>query len=98
MKNKIWIYVVGGIIVLLLIGIVVFSSGILNKNASKNSEHKQKNSSLDKYRSENIPEDCRLPNGDSDVGWWKQHLSHHEPTWYCLKYYGTSIEEMKGGK
>jgi len=47
MKNKIRIYVVGGIIVLLLIGVVVFSSGILNKNTSKNSEHKQKNSSLD---------------------------------------------------
>lgn len=98
MKNKVWIFVGAGIILLLLVGGLVFSSGILNANVSKNFKSEQTNPELEKYRSDEIPEDCRLPEYESDIEWWKQHLSHHEQTWYCLEYYGTSIEELNGDK
>ncbi len=42
---------------------------------------------LAKYRSEDIPEDCRLADYDNDVKKWAEHLSHHENTRYCLEYY-----------
>ena len=45
------------------------------------------NVDLSKYRSESIPEDCRLPGYESDVEAWKEHLSHHQNTLYCLDYY-----------
>jgi len=98
MRNNLWAYFAGGIIVLLILGAIIFSFGFPNKDASKNLKSPEKNLSLEKYRSEDIPEDCRLPEGNSDVEWWKQHLSHHKPTWYCLDYYGTSIEEMTNQK
>jgi len=98
MGNKLWIYFGGGIILLLLVGFVVFSLGILNGNASKNFKSEQTNSKLEEYRSENIPVDCRLPEYESDLEKWEQHLSHHQQTWYCLDYYGTSIEELNGNK
>ena len=98
MENKILIYAGAGIILLLLIGSVVLSSGILNRNAPKNFKSEQTSPELEKYRSEDIPEDCRLPEYESDIEEWKQHLSHHEQTWYCLDYYGTSIEEINKDK
>ena len=99
MKNKVqWAYLIGGIaIIILVLGIVFAFSGVL-KRSPPGSLKQQGNQELSKYRSSDIPEECRLPEGDSDVEWWKQHLSHHEPTWYCLKYYGTTIEKMKGGE
>ena len=97
MENKNPIYIGAGIIILLLLGIVLLSSGILNGNTSKNFESEQiTNPELEKYRSKDIPEDCRLPNYENDVREWTEHLSHHKQTWYCLNYYGTSIEEMNG--
>ena len=42
---------------------------------------------LDKYRSEEIPEACRLPEDRDDIESWKQHLGHHQNTLYCLEYY-----------
>lgn len=98
MGNKVLIFVGIGIILLLLGGTIVFSSGILNGEVSKNIPSEQTNSELEKYRSKEIPEDCRLPEYEFDIEWWKQHLSHHEQTWYCLDYYGTSIQELKGDK
>lgn len=98
MKNKSWIYFLGGIILLLLVGSVILSSGIFNGDVSKDFKSEQISSELEKYRSEDLPEDCRLPEYESDIDSWKQHLSHHKPTEYCLEYYGTSIGEMKGGK
>ncbi len=86
MRNKMWMYVGGAIFVLLLIGSFVVGSGVLNRDTIKSSGGKG-NSELERYRSEDIPEDCRLPEYESDVDWWKQHLSHHEATYYCLDYY-----------
>lgn len=96
MENKLKAYIGIGIVVLLLIGSFVLSSGILNGEVSKNLKSEQTNPELDKYRTQDIPEDCRLPTYESDIAWWKQHLSHHKQTWYCLEYYGTSIEEING--
>ena len=86
MENKIWVYIGLAISVLLLIGSIVLSSGILNRNTAKNSGSKQINSELEKYRSEDIPEECRLPDGQ-DIQSWKEHLGHHQNTLYCLDYY-----------
>ena len=86
MENKMLVYIVAAILVLLLIGSIVLSSGILNRNTTKNSGPKQINPELEKYRSEDIPEECRLPAGN-DPESWKQHLGHHQNTLYCLDYY-----------
>jgi len=93
MKNELSI-IVGIAAVLLLVGSIL---GIGFLTGAKDSSSSQSDSELAKYRSQNIPEECRIPESESDVDWWKQHLSHHQQTWYCLEYYGTSIEEMKGG-
>ena len=88
--NKIIIYVAIGFFALLVIGSVILSSGVLNGNTIKNSEslqNKQTNPELEKYRSKNIPEDCRLPDYESDIEEWKEHLSHHQNTLYCLDYF-----------
>ena len=34
----------------------------------------------------NIPESCRPPAGQ-DITSWKEHLSHHQETKECLKYF-----------
>ena len=34
----------------------------------------------------NIPEECRKPEGQ-DLQAWKEHLGHHQNTLYCLEYY-----------
>lgn len=34
----------------------------------------------------NIPENCKPPAGQ-DINSWKEHLSHHEETKACLKYF-----------
>lgn len=36
--------------------------------------------------SNNIPEKCKLPNGQ-DLDSWKEHLGHHAETRECLKYF-----------
>jgi len=36
--------------------------------------------------SDNIPEKCKLPNGQ-DLNSWKEHLGHHAETQDCLKYF-----------
>ena len=84
-------------IFVLLIGIFVFKLGTLNSNAIKIKSN-QVDPEFEKYRSLDIPEECRLPEYESDLESWKQHLSHHKQTWYCLDYYGTSIEKLNKGK
>lgn len=42
---------------------------------------------LAKYRSEDIPADCRLPDYDNDVVGWATHMGHHAETEFCLEYY-----------
>lgn len=71
MNKKIIAYIIIGIIILLLL----FSSfGMIkfNKTASNNNE--------------NMPEECRKPEGQS-LEAWKEHLGHHQNTLYCLDYY-----------
>jgi len=96
MENKTLISIGAGIVFLFLIGLAILNSGILGDNSLKNFKQDSINLELEKYRVQEIPEDCRLPVYESDVEWWKQHLSHHKQTWYCLEYYGTSIEELNG--
>lgn len=86
MGNKILIIGIS-IFVLLIITGVLISSGILKINGNVIKETENSNPELEKYRSENIPEDCRLPIYENDLDWWKQHLSHHKETLYCLDYY-----------
>jgi hypothetical protein len=87
MENK-FIYVGIAIILILLIGSVILSSGLLNQDVveTKNMNGKT-NQNLEKYRSSKIPEECRLPGYENDVESWKEHLSHHKETWHCLDYY-----------
>jgi len=42
---------------------------------------------LSKYRSEDIPVDCRLPDYSNDVVGWAEHMGHHAETQFCLEYY-----------
>ncbi len=83
MKNKKITYASAGIFVFLLIGSLF--AGYLK--ISGKSVVEVKNPELEKYRAENIPEDCRLPEYETNVKSWKEHLSHHQNTLYCLKYY-----------
>lgn len=107
MGNKILAYVGLGVVLLLLVG--TFAMGGMNRMSGRSvsstegivSNHGQEMQSVDlggqelaKYRSEEIPEECQLPSYDNDVNKWKEHLGHHENTWYCLDYY----KELEGGK
>jgi len=85
MVNKKLTYGGIGLIVLLLVGSFILTTTSLN--GAKIIETKGNNPDLDKYRSEDIPSDCRLPPYETDVEEWKQHLSHHQETLYCLNYY-----------
>jgi len=70
--------------------LIVFTSSTLLINSLINSEDSVSepfNPNLEKYRSDDLPEDCRLPEYESDPVGWKEHLSHHKQTWYCLDYY-----------
>ena len=82
MKNKTLAYVGIGFFVLILIGGLFVGLG-MNGNAVEENN----NVDLSKYRSEEIPEECQLPSYENDVNNWKEHLGHHENTWYCLDYY-----------
>lgn len=85
MENK-FLYIGSGIILILLIVSFILSSGILNGNSVENNLD-NKNPELEKYRSEEIPEECRLSIYEDNLEWWKQHLSHHKETLHCLDYY-----------
>ncbi len=81
MKNKILGYIGVGFFVLILLGsLFVGFGGMTGKTVEEEDD-------LSYYRSEEIPEDCRLPDYDNDVNKWKEHLGHHENTLYCLDYY-----------
>lgn len=80
MKKDKFIYI--GIIAILILVAVIglkFSKG--------DSVDNKKVGNLEKYRSEDIPEECRISDYEDDVESWKQHLSHHQETLYCLDYY-----------
>ncbi len=88
MKNKSLSYVGIGILVLILIGSLFVGFGMRG-----NAVEEDNDADLSYYRSEEVPEDCRLPDYEDDVNSWKEHLGHHENTWYCLDYY----KEVEGG-
>ena len=74
--KKIILYGIVGLIILLLI---LINFGIINFNS-------QKNSGNGNINYENMPQECRKPDGQ-DLNSWKEHLSHHQNTLYCLDYY-----------
>lgn len=96
MENKILIYG-GATLVLILLVVSIFAGfGSANKKVEP---QKEINPELEKYRSEEIPEECRMPGYENNLNSWKEHLSHHKPTWYCLEdYYGENIENFMGGE
>ncbi len=79
--RKIWMFVIVILLILLVIASVVKISGNSVVNSNGNS-----GTNLDKYSSNSIPAECRLPEGQ-DLQGWKEHLGHHENTKYCLEYY-----------
>ena len=97
MENKTLAYLGLGIALLLLIGTFAMgamsnmtwrSVGDMADNHGGEQPVSLSNSEeLTKYRSEDIPEDCRLPEYENSVESWKEHLSHHKETLYCLDYF-----------
>lgn len=85
MKNNKIILIIGGALILIIL-VVAFNFKAMN-NLKSNASPANSDINLNKYRSEEIPEDCRLPEYENDIHWWKEHLSHHKQTWYCLDYY-----------
>ena len=76
-------YIGIGVVVLLLVG----SFLLLFDSSSAEEVTVNVDLDLEQYRSEDIPSDCRLPIYESRIESWKQHLSHHEKTLYCLDYF-----------
>lgn len=89
MKKKTLDYIAAGVIVLLLVGslLINFIISYPSANASESVGVENIEQDLSRYRLEDIPEECRLPEYDYDIEWWKEHLSHHEETWHCLGYF-----------
>ena len=83
--NKNLIYI-GLIFVILSLTVVVFikvnATGKVVQNINK-----QNNQELDKYRLDPIPAECKLPEYEESINDWKEHLSHHQNTLYCLDYF-----------
>lgn len=67
------------VLLALILFAVLYTTGIIDFNFGK----KTGNSG---GSSENIPQECRLPEGQ-DLNSWKEHLGHHENTKYCLQYF-----------
>ena len=80
MKMK---YLIGGVAVIVLILVL---AGLMFVRNNTNEEFNS-GDDLSAYRSEKIPEECRLPEYESDLNSWKEHLGHHQETFYCLEYY-----------
>jgi hypothetical protein len=82
-KKKVLDYVAIGIIVLLVVGSILLVFSL----SSEGNVVAEKDLDLGQYRSEDIPADCRLPVYENRIESWKEHLSHHEATHYCLEYF-----------
>jgi hypothetical protein len=76
-------YIVIAVVLLLLVGSVIVGFGFTTSKEVVIEEDLD----LDQYRGEGIPIDCRLPTYESRIESWKEHLSHHENTLYCLDYF-----------
>lgn len=81
MNKKILDYIVLGFVLFLLVG------SLIVMNIFSSSEEVVEDLDLDKYRSDGIPLECRLPIYESRIESWKEHLSHHKNTLYCLEYF-----------
>jgi len=76
-------YIAIGVVVLLLVGSVAFGLSF----SSSEDDVVSDDLDLEKYRGDGIPLDCRLPVYESRIESWKEHLTHHENTLYCLEYF-----------
>lgn len=76
-------YIGIGVVVLLLVG----SALLMFSFSSSEEVVVGEDLDLDKYRGDGIPIDCRLPVYEGRIESWKEHLSHHEDTLYCLEYF-----------
>lgn len=83
MNRKILAYIGVSLLVLLLMA-GLFNLGRMSGNSVQQS--KTSDAGLGKYRSNEIPEECKVPQGQ-DIQSWKEHLGHHQNTLYCLDYY-----------
>ena len=98
-KNKIYL-VIGAIIVLGLLTVVfnLRATGNVGVNPENMQEDVGIDPEVEMYLSQDIPGECSLPKNyktSEELDEWKEHLSHHENTYYCLEYYNTNIEEMQ---
>ena len=76
MDKKIIIIIV---LVTFILVTILYSTKIISLNIEKKSGAVTGN-----Y--ENIPQECRSPEGQ-DIQRWKEHLWHHENTKFCLQYF-----------
>jgi len=81
MRKKILDNIAWGIFVILLLGSLVIAIKIPNSFIYSEEDP------LEWYRSDDLPEDCRIPEYESDIEEWKINLRHDQKTWYCLKYF-----------
>ncbi len=85
MENKNLMQLGIGLLVIILIGGLFFGLGKISGNTIK--EETTNNLDLSEYRLEEIPEECKLPEYEDSIEEWKEHLSHHQNTLYCLDDY-----------
>lgn len=77
-------YIGIGVVILLLAGSVFL---LFDSSSAEEVVIVSEDLDLEQYRSDHIPSDCRLPVYENRVESWKQHLSDHEDTHYCLEYF-----------
>ncbi|GEM_PF-5500251 len=98
-KNELSWYVFASLFIILLVVFLLSLFSIfpgkkaMDSSLIERDSAPERNPELDKYRSSEIPEECRLPEDQNDPIKWREHLSHHESTWHCLDYY----EDLNGG-
>lgn len=84
MKKKTLDYIGIGVVVLLVVGTALL---MFDFSSEEGIVAVGEDLDLEQYRGDGIPVDCRLPVYESRIESWKQHLSHHEDTHYCLEYF-----------
>jgi len=83
MKRRTLDYIAIGIFAVLIVG-----SLLINFNVSKSAVGKlPENDALVWYKSDDLPEDCRMPEYEDNIEEWKKNLRYNKETWHCLKYF-----------
>ncbi len=82
MKNENLLILVLAIVILFLLIVGTFGMFLLKSSPNNARSMAAQTGGV----SEDIPEECRLPNGQ-DVESWKEHLGHHAETQECLQYF-----------